>query len=468
MKMNDSYTIKRNFTSSSEIFQGRVHRIAVYLQSKVLEIIDSNDSAFYLIYFKNNILGGGKLAEIKEGTFLHTVFQQGIVCYTSHPLFPLLLPKSRTIHLPQANDIFTQLQNHLSLLEVSLAATCMDNFIEQQQLVSIIRQIFNHFKRGGHFAKAYQTAKILLTFSPGIKAIQEIIRTSEFEKYRKEDETNPEILLEQAPLLMEPFYYQNRAERKYEVHLHQLLKQQSRSLERLILFIDLFEMKHDFYDYTDFLSLLKRELKPIDQYAVLKFLCECSPTYPPLIEQLIQEQISLKRYPEALSFIFNQIPQLSSTHYEIIEMVMEHVDTSYILHLTNVNQIINHLYLTEPSKKEALVRRLVTCLLKNYEPSKVKVWLHPIRENNSCLKICSEIDQLESLSRDLDQLMKLGELYYRFELLDQSIECFAWEMELNPASLEPIRWLSKLYEEKGMREEADSYKKLSIHMAKRA
>ncbi|MED0669559.1 hypothetical protein P4S95_04885 [Aneurinibacillus aneurinilyticus] len=457
--MNDSYTVKQNLTSSSKTFQGRVHRIAIYLQSKVLEIIDSNDSAFYLIYFKNSILGGGELEEITEKTFLYKAFREGIVCYASHPLFPLLLPKGRTIHLPKTNDIFTQLQNHLSLLEVSLAATCMDNFIEKQQLVSIIRQIFNHFKRNGHFAKAYQTAKILLAFSPGIRAIQEIIRASEFEKYRK---------IEQPPLLMELFYYQNRTERKCEIYLHQLLKQQSRSLERLILFINLFEIKHDFYDFPDFLSLLKHELKPTDQYAVLKFLCECSPAYSPLIEQLIQEQISLKRYPEALSFIVNRIPQLSSTHYEIIERIIEHVDTSYILHLPNVNQIINHLYLTEPAKKEDLVRRLITNLLKIYEPSKVKEWLHPIRENNSCLQICSEVDELESLSRNLDQLMKLGELYYQLGLVDQSIECFAWEMELNPTLLEPIRWLSKLYEEKGMREEADNYKKLSIHMAKRA
>jgi tetratricopeptide (TPR) repeat protein len=466
--MNDSHTIKWIVKPSCKTFQGRVHRIAVYLQSKVLEIIDSNNSAFYLIYFKNNLLGGGKPKEIKEETFLHKVFQQGIVFPTSHPLFPVLLPKNRTAHIPNVNDVFTQLQNHLSLLEISLAATYMDNFIERQQLVSIIRQIFNHFKRNGHFSKAYQTAKILLNFSPDIKAMQEIIRTSEFEKYRKLDETNPEILLEQNPLLMEQFCYQNRTERKYELHFHQLLKQQSRSLERLILFINLFEMKHDFYDYDEFTYLLKHELKLEDQYSVLKFLCECSPTYPPLTEHLIQEQIRLKRYPEALSFIVNQLSHLSSTHYEMIEMIIEYVDTPYILQLTNINQIISHLYPTNPQKKEDFVRRLVICLLKQYEPSKVKVWLDPIRKNSPHLQIFSEIDQLEALAQDLDQLMKLGELYYQFGLLDQSIECFAWEMELNPTALDPVCWLSKLYQEKGMKKEADSYKKLSIHMVKRA
>ncbi|WP_027415980.1 hypothetical protein [Aneurinibacillus terranovensis] len=466
--MNDSHTMKCSYTPSHETFQGRVHRIAIYLQSKALEIIDSNHSVFYLVYFKNILLGGGKLDEIKQETFLYKVFEQGITLLPSHPLFSVLLPKNRNAHIPHMNDVFTRLQNHLSLSEIALAATFMDNFIEHQQLVGIIRQIFDHFKRNGQFSKAYQTAKILLLFSPDIKAIQEIIRTSAFEKYRKLEDTSPETLLEHPPLLMEQFYYQNRKERKYEIHLHQLLKQQSRPLERLILFMNLFEMKHDFYDYNEFIHLLQHELKPEDQYAVLTFLCECSLAYPPLIEHLLQEQIRLKRYSEALSFIVNQIPQPSSTYSGIIEMILENVDTPSLLNVKHINRVISPLYPAEAEKKEALVRRLVISLLKQYTPSQVKVWVEPIRESSPDLCVLQEVDQLESLSDDLDQLMKLGELYYQFGLLEQAIECFTWEMELNPTSLDPIRWLSKLYHEKGMKEEAVSYKKLSIQLAKRA
>jgi tetratricopeptide (TPR) repeat protein len=468
MNMNDPHQMKWNFKPSQKTFQGRVHRIAVYLQSKVLEIVDSNNSVFYLVYFKNILLGGGNLEEIKQETFLHKAFQQGITLHPSHPLFLPLLPKNRNAHVPDANDVFTQIQNQLSLPEVALAATCMDNFIEKQPLVGIIRQIFDHFKRNGQFSKAYQIAKILLHFSPDIKAMQEMIRTSQFDKYRKADETHPEILLEQEPLLMEQFCYQNRKERKYEIQLHQLLQQQSRPLERLILFINLFEMKHDFYDYDEFIHLLQHELVLEEQYAVLKFLCECSPAYPSLTKYFLQEQIRLKRYPEALSFIVNQIPSLSSAHYETIETILEYVDTSSILNVTNINRIVSVLYSTKPEKKEALVRRLTMGLLKQYDLNQVKTWLEPIRENDRSLRVFYELEKLETLSRDLDQLMKLGELYYQLGLLDQSIECFTWEMELNPTAPDPIRWLSKLYHEKGMTEEADSYKKLSIHMAKRA
>ncbi|BAU26335.1 hypothetical protein DFP93_11036 [Aneurinibacillus soli] len=458
--MNDSYTLKWSCNHShEETFQGRVDRITIYLQSKVLEIIDSNDSVFYLIYFKNNVLGGGSLQSIYEETFLHKAFQQGMTIHASHPLFSAFLPKNHTIHIPEKSDVFTHLQNHLSLTEISLAATYMDNFMEESQLVSVIRRIFNHFKQNGQLAKAYEIAKILLTFSPNIKAMQEMIRIPAFEKYRKADD---------SPLLMESFYYQNRTELNYERQLHQLLHKQSRHLEQLLLFMNLFEVKHDFDDYNAFTHLLERQLKPEDRYKTLQFLCEHSTTYSPLSQHLVQEMIYLKQYPEALSFLITHFSDLSLDDTTMIEVIIEHVEPSYIVRLPAINQIISSLYRTQPEKKEVLVRRLVTCLLTQSEPPQVKEWIEPIRSTSPRLPVVKDIEQLTSLSQDLDQLTRLGELYYQFGLLDQSIESFTWEMELKPDELGPVRWLSKLYKEKGMNEEANTYKNLSIHMAKRA
>ncbi|WCK54487.1 hypothetical protein PP175_24980 [Aneurinibacillus sp. Ricciae_BoGa-3] len=466
--MSDSHRMKWNIRPSAETSQGRVHRVAIYLQSKVLEIIDSNNSVFYFIYFKNILIGGGKVEQIKEATFLDKVWAQGILLDTSHPLFPVFLPKNRNVHVPDVSDVFNHLQNQLSLPEVALAATYMDNFIEQQQLVSIIRQIFDHFKRNGQFFNAYQIAKILLTFSPETKAIQEIIRTSEFEKHRKAEQKSLDAFLEQAPLLMESLCYQNRSERKYEIKLHELLKAQSRPLERVILFMNLFEMKHDFYAYDEFIRLLQAVLNPDEQYSVLNFLCKCSAAYPPLTHDLLQEQIRLQRYPEALALMLNHISTLSPAHYKMIETIIDHVDTPSLLALTGINQLISRLHPAEPEQKEALVRRVVGGLLKQLDINEVQAWLQPIKETSPDLPVFDELQQLQALSNDLDHLMALGELYYQFGLLDKSIECFTWEMELSPTALDPIRWLSKVYQEKGMKEESDSYKNLSIQMAKRA
>jgi len=464
--MTDLHTIRWSFQPSQEVFQGRVLRIAIYLQSKVLEIMDSNDSVFYLIYFKNILLGGGKIENVKKDTFLYEAFQQGITIGHSHPLFPVLLPKNRKLTIPKANHLFTQLQNDLSLQEIAFAATSMDPFISKQQLNHVIREIFNHFRRNGQFLKAYQIAKIWLQFSPETKTIKQLIGTSEFKKYRKMEVSDSKAVIEQDSLSKEQFYYQHRKEQEYEIQLHRLLKQQSRHLDQLVLFFHQFELKHDFYDYREFIQLLRNELKLEERYEALKFLWESSPEHTLLTEDLMQEQIHLKLYSEALQLLANRIPILSAMNTERIESILELVDPSTLTDVRNINQLISQLYPTHLEKKEDLVRCLVTSLLKQLNPTEVKRWLEPIRETSPNLPVMDEIDQLELLSNDIDQLTKLGELYFQFGSLDRSIECFTWEMELNPKSIDPVRWLSKLYKEKGMQKEADDYKKLSIFLAK--
>jgi hypothetical protein len=37
------------------------------------------------------------------------------------------------------------------------------------------------------------------------------------------------------------------------------------------------------------------------------------------------------------------------------------------------------------------------------------------------------------------------------------VECFNWELELDPTNIRSIKWLSKLYLEMGMVEESKSY-----------
>jgi hypothetical protein len=459
--MMNSQTMKWSFKPSLENFQGRVVRISIYLQSKVLEIKDTNDSVFYLVYFKNTLLGGGKLEQLNKESFIYEAFEQGMTIEPSHPLYPLLIPKNRKATIPQANTLFTELQNKLSLQEIALSASYMDSFIDKQQLTRIIREIFNHYRRNGQFLKAYQILKVLLQFSPHSKATKELIRSAEFDKYRMNKEEEYDVFW------MERFYYQHCQEREFEIKLHKLLKEQSRNLERLVLFIHLHQMNHDFYDEEQFMQLLQQELKPEDQYATLKFLWKCSPNHPLISKQLLQLQLSLKLYSEAIDLIANQTEQPAPSYDQMIEQIIERVEPSSLSQIQNINQLISRLYSTNPEKKETQVRRMVIALLHDHNPDQVKDWLKPIREKGPALRVIEDIDQLESLSQDSDQLTKLGKLYYDFELLDQSIECFTWEMELKPTSVDPVRWLSKLYLEKGMKEESDDYKKLSVLLAKK-
>jgi hypothetical protein len=47
-----------------------------------------------------------------------------------------------------------------------------------------------------------------------------------------------------------------------------------------------------------------------------------------------------------------------------------------------------------------------------------------------------------------------------FNQYDQAIDCYFWEMELNPQDPEPVWKISKMYQQKGMFQEAAEYQKV--------
>ena len=57
-------------------------------------------------------------------------------------------------------------------------------------------------------------------------------------------------------------------------------------------------------------------------------------------------------------------------------------------------------------------------------------------------------------------MMELGQYYAEFHQYDEAIECFSWEMELNPDDPAPVSQLSKMYRHKGMTDEAAAYQQL--------
>jgi tetratricopeptide (TPR) repeat protein len=72
----------------------------------------------------------------------------------------------------------------------------------------------------------------------------------------------------------------------------------------------------------------------------------------------------------------------------------------------------------------------------------------------------STINRMYKIREEPDQQHFMGELYYQINQLPQAIDCFLWDLELNPINPRPIKWLTKLYNELGMVEESKSYQYL--------
>jgi len=121
-----------------------------------------------------------------------------------------------------------------------------------------------------------------------------------------------------------------------------------------------------------------------------------------------------------------------------------------------------------PEKAEMLLENTVIALLKTHEINFINEWLQPFKDNFKSLPIFKKTDTIQQLSNDLDQMQTLGELYYEFSQFEKAIECFSWEMELKPTDPKPIQWIAKLYRERGMIYEADTYRQLCIDIQKQA
>ena len=64
------------------------------------------------------------------------------------------------------------------------------------------------------------------------------------------------------------------------------------------------------------------------------------------------------------------------------------------------------------------------------------------------------------LLEDPDRMMELGDYYAEFKQFDKAIDCFFWEMELQPQNPSPVWKISKMYQSKGMVKEAAAYQKI--------
>jgi len=80
-------------------------------------------------------------------------------------------------------------------------------------------------------------------------------------------------------------------------------------------------------------------------------------------------------------------------------------------------------------------------------------------------EVIQKIKAMTALVENPDRMMDLGDFYAEFKQYDKAIDCFAWEMELQPQNPSPIRKISKMYQAKGLVKEASAYQQILNHLS---
>lgn len=441
--------------------KGTVLRAAIFARSKVFEVITDDQERYYLNYYRNSLIFGGKLDRVEEGTFIDKVFQEGIMIESPHPILCALIPQV-TINIPNKSTLFSQLQLHYSPQEMVYILTTLDSFFEKELLIKTIDNVYFDFRRNGKFLKSFQVIQMLTEFSPGLKSAKERVASHEFSSYHHFYQTSslPEIL-SKDPLYVELHCFKNRTNPDERILLEEIICKQD-SVDQLLLWLETAEKHKETKSIEKYTGIALR-LVTMEEWMLIIGKININPFQVlPDSKAAIQKILQTGNYEKAALYLLNFIDDLPASYDAIIRLIWEKSDPNFVIaHFDEFIKLLQHLPHAEKTKQlEHKAFQFAEILLKEYDLKTVHEKLIPIQKVIPDLEVIRKISKMVELLEDPDRMMELGDYYAEFKQFDQAIDCFFWEMELQPQNPSPVRKISKMYQLKGMINEASAYQKI--------
>ncbi|MFZ7942944.1 tetratricopeptide repeat protein [Neobacillus sp. 19] len=441
--------------------KGKVRRAAIFSRTKVIEVITADDENVYLIYYKNSLIYGAKLDKIEEGTFINKAFHEGIVIETSHPILTALIPHV-SVSIPIKNKLFSQLQQHFSLQEVTYIATTLDSFFEKDQLIGMIDKIFFHLRRSGKFMKSFQVLQLLSDFVPSLKSAKERMASHEFTSYQNfyQSLDYPSIS-QKDPLFVELHCFKNRSHSNERMVLENVLRKQD-GLTALLLWLEnanRLQNPQTIEQYTD----IALGFITIEEWMLILGQLRINPfRVLPDSKVILWNMINKGNYEQAASCLFKFVHDLPSSYDAALEIIWENCDAKFVLsHLDEFAPFLQHLSHTENTKQlEDKIFQIAVNMLNEHDLPSVHNKLLAIEKLYPQSGVMRKINEMIKLVEDPDRMMELGDYYAEFKQFDKAIDCFFWEMELQPQNPSPVQKISKMYQYKGLSKEAADYQKI--------
>ncbi len=444
-----------------------IQRMAAYHAIKVVEAYDDHNECYLLFFYKNQYLTYRKVTSLGTDSRLKALFSDGIIIDAPHPLIEHLIARTQTFTFQSFNQLLHKAEQHFSDQETSLIFSFFDSFIPKDKIINLMRNKYNQFRRNGQFFKAYQILQICLDYAPNNNWARDMSHNLQYHRFEMlYDEVGP-ALFNKDPLYVEIHSFQNRPDDKLFSQLQEKLSQEDRWIDQIILYRDRMLTSEGAGSFANLYSLLISHLQDEDIIYLLNELLEKGRNQKELRQALINLLIKNRHYEDAINVISNRYSTVSNDEYLQVQYLLEHkpLDSSK-LQIENMNHILVHE--TEPHKLEKLLRLCIPILLNKYDFTFTHQWLRPFYELEVSLPILQKLNTMAAIKDDPEHQLQLGELYYEFQQFDRAIDCFSFEMELNPHDIKPIQWLAKAYRELGKKEESLAYQNIVASMQKRA
>ena len=454
--------IEISIKEKKKISKGKVIQAIIFSRCTIIEVQTSLNEYYYLIYYKNSLVFGEKLENVEEGSFIDKALKTGIVIHEDHPFLSVIIP-SETATIPHKNKLFSHLQNQFSLQEVAYIATTLDSYFSKEELTKVIYKIFYHYRRNGNFFDAFQIIQLLADFDPDLNSAREIRNSLDF--YTNRDfykSSSLSTIQKKDPLYVESYCFKNRFQPDEHKILEDLLREQNSFSEIVLLWMEKVE-KLSKVDSIDVYTSIALQFMPMEKWVLTLVHLKINPfkelsNTKSMIDKMLQDE----RYETVALYLLNFLDALPNTYEDILHSLWEHLDTTFIAsHLDTFILVIQRLLLNDDKdESEQKLIQLIGKLLETYNLKTVHEKLLPIQKSVPSSSVIQKMNKMIALLEDPDHMMELGQYYADFKQYDEAIECFSWEMELHPNDPTPVLQLSKMYQKKGLVEEANAYQQL--------
>ena len=461
--MNSELTMptKISFKSNRVMVNGEVVRTGVFARFMVTEVQTELNEKYYLVFYKNALIYGEQLEKVQKGSFIDKVLNEGIVLDEKHPLLPVLIP-STALAIPAKNKLFNHLQRHYSLLEIPCIAAALDSFFSPEQLTKLIDNIFFHYRRNGSFFKAFQSIHILPDLSPSLEKLNERLHSREYSSYSSFYTTSSlSAIQKKDPLYAEFHCFTNRKNTEHFQMLENILNNEERFAEGLLLWMD--DKRNLTAESVKSQTELALKYLPLENWILALSYAKINPyKWVPEARIFIEGLMRDGQYEKAAVYLFPFIEDLPADFHQILNDIWKNVDAEFVSSHLDEFMLLHQQVAQENDLKQTEQRllQLAAKLMEGHDLRTVCAKLQPIQKKFPHSIIIRKINEMAALMENPDRMMELGEFYADFNQYDQAIECFFWEMELKPADPAPVRQLCKMYQHKGMVNEASAYQQI--------
>jgi tetratricopeptide (TPR) repeat protein len=309
----------------------------------------------------------------------------------------------------------------------------------------------------------------MMDLAPDYSLVRQLKGDLNFKQYADMYHHQSENIMTKDLIFAEKVYDAEKDKDNSFHHLIALLNEQSRWIDMAALYGSRLIENPSETSYTPLIKLLDQHLDSHDSMQVLENIYRQSPHYIPLKQDLVEKYIQLNQLENVLNMVEHPDLELDARQTESIRDMLEQPDLqSRSLTAEQLQSLFKMTIDVYPKKAIDLIHGYISALLNTNEPAYIRELLRPLSDRREVHPLYQKMNRLVTFSDDLDQMQALGELYYEFRQLEQAIECFSWEMELKPEDPKPLKWLSKVYQQLGMKQESKAYRQLLTNLQKRA